>query len=218
MTNQIIKDLNWRYTTKAYDDTKRISAENIEIVKESLRMTASSINSQPWKFIIIESDEAKRRFSDTFTRNFKFNQPHATKASHSILLANKTHFTKEDYGKRVDVEVSSGRLPEERREGKMKGFAFVDMNTNENGFNGHWTKTQLYIALGNLLHTLARLKIDSTPMEGIDTQEISRVFAKEMEGYECAIAVAMGYHKKEEDYNHGLPKARLPQDDLIITL
>lgn len=111
MKHQIIKDLNWRYTTKVYDETKRISAENMNIILEALRMSASSINSQPWKFIIIESDEAKKRFSDTFENMFQFNQPHATKASHIVLLANKTHFTKDDYRKRVDVEVSSGHLP-----------------------------------------------------------------------------------------------------------
>lgn len=218
MSNQIIKDLNWRYTTKAYDETKRISAEDMETIKEALRMSASSINSQPWKFIIIESDEAKKRFSDTFVNNFQFNQPHATKSSHVVLLANKTHFTKDDYRKRVDVEVSSGHLPADRYDGMLGAFAFAEMVSDENGFNGHWTKHQTYLALGNLLHTLARLQIDSTPMEGVDAQKISEIFADEMEGYECTVAVAMGYHKKEEDYNHGLPKARLAQEDIIMVL
>ncbi len=218
MSNKIIKDLNWRYTTKAYDETKYISAEDMETIKEALRMSASSINSQPWKFIIIESDEAKKRFSGTFINKFQFNQPHATKSSHVVLLANKTHFTKDDYRKRVDVEVSSGHLSSERYESKLEAFSFAEMVADENGFNGHWTKHQIYLALGNLLHTLARLEIDSTPMEGVDAQKISEIFADEMEGYECTIAVAMGYHKKEEDYNYGLPKARLPQKDIIRVL
>lgn len=218
MNNQIIKDLNWRYTTKSYDETKRISLENMAIIKEALRMSASSINSQPWKFIIIESDEAKKRFSDTFATMFQFNQPHAKQASHIVLLANKTHFTKDDYRKRVDVEVSSGHLPAERYDDMLGAYAFAEMVSDENGCNGHWTKHQTYIALGNLLHTLARLQIDSTPMEGVDAQKISEIFADEMDGYECTLAVAMGYHKVPEDYNHGLPKARLAQEDIITVL
>ncbi|WP_298367390.1 nitroreductase family protein [uncultured Lutibacter sp.] len=219
MENQIIKDLNWRYTTKMYDETKRISTEDMQVIKEALRMSASSINSQPWKFVVIESDEAKQRFSKTFENNFQFNQHHATKASHCILFGNKTHYTKEDYKKVVDVEVSSGHLPQERAEDMLNGaFAFAELNSDENGFNGNWTKAQTYIALGNLLHTLTRLGIDSTPMEGVDSKAIGEIFAKEFEGYECTFAIAMGYHKKSEDYNFGLPKARLAQKDIIEVL
>ncbi|GGP73110.1 hypothetical protein GCM10009347_42020 [Shewanella algicola] len=47
MTHSIIKDLSNSYTTKKYDASKRISEENIEIIKEAIRLSASSINSQP---------------------------------------------------------------------------------------------------------------------------------------------------------------------------
>ena len=59
VSHQIITDLNSRYTAKKYDETKRVSQEDMAIIKEALRLSASSINSQPWKFIVIESDEAK---------------------------------------------------------------------------------------------------------------------------------------------------------------
>lgn len=219
MTHQIIEDLNWRYTTKSYDASKRISATDMNVVKEALRMSASSINSQPWKFIVIESDAAKQRFSDTFANMFQFNQPHAKNASHVILFANKKHFSKDDYAKRVDAEVASGHLPAERYNDMMGAYAFAEMVADDNGFNGNWTKAQTYLALGNVMHTLARLRIDSTPMEGVDAELIGKIFADELgDDYECTVALAMGYHQDGDDYNHGLPKARLPQDDVIITL
>lgn len=220
MKSEIIKDLNYRYTAKVYDETKKVSKEDLAIIKETLRMSASSINSQPWKFIIIESDEAKQRFSDTFEHNFQFNQHHATKASHTILFAHKANYSKEDYKKVVDAEISSGHLPAERADDMLVGaFGFAEANTDENGFNGHWTKAQSYIALGNVLHTLSRLKIDSTSMEGVDSGEIAKLFKAELAGgYECSFALAIGYHKEVEDYNFGLPKARLSEDDIFVTL
>lgn len=219
MSNQIIEDLNWRYTTKHYDENKKISKEDMETIKEALRMSASSINSQPWKFIIIESDEAKQRFHKTFEKNFQFNQKHATHASHSILFAHKTHFVKEDYKRRVDVEVESGHLAKDMYDQMMGAIAFADMCADENGNNSTWTKAQTYIALGNILHVLARLKIDSTSMEGVDAVAIKEEFAKEIgEGYECTFALSLGYHKDGEDYNFGKPKARLPQDEIIKTI
>lgn len=181
-------------------------------------MSASSINSQPWKFIIIESDEAKLRFHNTFVNMHQFNQPHAKEASHTILFAYDPKFTKEKYAKRVDVEVESGHLPKEMYDNMMGAFAFAEANTDELGYNGNWTKAQVYIALGNILHTLARLSIDSTPMEGVDTELLSKEFSHELDGHVCEVALAMGYHMPSEDYNQGLPKARLAQEDVITTL
>ncbi|KIE19196.1 flavin reductase [Vibrio sinaloensis] len=219
MTHPIIKDLNTRYTAKKYDATKRIAADDIRVIKEALRLSASSINSQPWKFIVLESDEAKQRFHDTFANKHQFNQPHAKEASHTILLAYDPKFTKEKYAKRVDAEVTSGHLPEERYHMMLDGaYGFAEANTDENGFNGNWTKAQVYIALGNLLHTLARLGIDSTPMEGVDPELIGQIFEQELDGHVCEVALAIGYHQDGEDYNHGLPKARMHMDDVIEVL
>jgi nitroreductase/dihydropteridine reductase len=92
------------------------------------------------------------------------------------------------------------------------------MNTDEEGFNGNWTKAQVYIALGNILHTLARLGIASTPMEGVDSALIGEKFAEELEGHVVDVALAIGYHKDGEDYNHGLPKARLALEQVVETL
>lgn len=218
MKSQIISDLTHRYTCKKFDSTKRVSEEDITILKEALRFSASSINSQPWKFIFLSSDNAKQRFHETFKNNFQFNQPHATEASHTILFAYNPKYTKNDYKKVVDAEVASGHLPQEMYDYMLSEiFGFVEMNTDEKGFNGHWTKSQLYIALGNLLHTLARLGIDSTPMEGVDKSKIDEIFKDELDGYVCELAVSIGYHSTD-DYNHSKPKARLALNDVIMDL
>ena len=219
MTHPIIADLNTRYTAKKYDASKRISAADMDVIKEALRLSASSINSQPWKFIVLESDAAKQRFHDSFANMFQFNQPHAKEASHTILFAYNPSFDKEQYKKVVDAEVSSGHLPAERYNDMLDGaFGFAELNTDASGFNGHWTKAQTYIALGNTLHTLARMGIASTSMEGVDASLIGEIFKEELGGYVCDFALALGYHSETEDYNYGLPKARLAMDDVISVL
>lgn len=218
MSHEIIKDLEARYTTKQYDAEKRISADDLAVIYESLRLSASSINSQPWKFVVIESDAAKQRFHDTFANKFQFNQKHAKAASHIILFAHKTHYSRDDYAKVIDQDVKLGRTPEENREQAFGAFAFVDMNTDEQGNNAAWTKAQTYIAFGNTLHTLARLGIDSTPMEGVDHELISELFADELEGYQCDVALAMGYRDDTNDYNAPLPKSRLAAEDVVTVL
>lgn len=219
MTHPIIRDLNSRYTVKKYDANKKISAEDMNVIKQAIRLSASSINSQPWKFIVLESDEAKQRLHSTYANMHQFNQPHAKDASHTILFAFNPNYTKDDYRKVVDAEVASGHLPEDMYNNMLDGaFTFAESNTDDNGYNGQWTRAQTYLALGNTLHTLARLGIGSTPMEGVDKNLIGEEFKEELGGYICEVALAMGYHQDGEDYNHGLPKARLPEDAVIAVL
>ena len=218
MSHTIIEDLSKRYTTKHYDASKRIPAAELEVIYEALRLSASSINSQPWKFVVIESEEAKQRFHDTFANKFQFNQKHAKAASHIILFAHKTHYNRDDYAKVIDQDIAQGRTPAEQREQAFGAFAFAELNTDEQGNTAAWTKAQTYLALGNTMHTLARLGIDSTPMEGVDPELIGELFAEELTGYQCDVALAMGYRDHSADYNAPLPKSRLSREQVITVL
>lgn len=218
MTHAILTDLTHRYTTKRYDPSKRVSSENMQIIYEAMRLSASSINSQPWKFIVIESEQAKQRMHDTFINKFQFNQDHIKACSHVILFAHNPNYTREDYAKVVDKSILDERVKLENREQAFGGFAFVDNNTDPTGNNATWTKAQTYLALGNTLHTLARLGLDSTTMEGVDSEMISKAFEKELNGYQCDVALAIGYHHPDEDYNANLPKSRLSAEDVLQVL
>lgn len=218
MTHPMITELEKRYTVKHYDASKRISNDDLDVIYDALRLSPSSINSQPWKFVVIESDEAKQRFHDTFTNKFQFNQKHAKAASHIVLFAHKTHYSRDDYAKVIDTDIQIGRTPAENREASFGAFAFVDMNTDETGNNAAWTKAQTYIALGNTMNALARLGIGSTPMEGVDAELISELFPEELAGYQCDVALAMGYADEEQDYNLPLAKSRLSKDTVISVL
>lgn len=214
----ILVDLNKRYTSKRYDPTKRIPAKDLAVIYEAMRLSSSSINSQPWKFIVIESDAAKQRMHDTFANKFQFNQQHIKAASHIVLFAHNPKYTREDYAKVVDKGIKDGRTKPEDREKAFGSFAFATLNTDENGNTAAWTKAQTYLALGNTLHTLARLGIDSTCLEGVDSAMISEIFKDELDGYVCEVGLAMGYRHDEEDYNAKLPKSRLAAKDVIKIL
>ena len=213
----IIKDLAARKTSKSYDATKRVSQENMEIIYEALRLTASSINSQPWKFIVIESDQAKKRLESTFTDNNIYNRQHVSHGSHVILLAHNPKYTLEDYEKVVDTDIANGRGKTSDKERALSKFAFAESKTDVSGHNGNWTKAQVYIVLGNALHLLARLKIDGTPMEGINSKLIGDVFKEELNGFECEVALVIGYHHPD-DINSQLPKSRLASQEVLQIL
>ena len=55
----ILEKLNWRYATKQYDATKKISAEDWETLEQSLILAPSSFGIQPYKFIVVTDQEMK---------------------------------------------------------------------------------------------------------------------------------------------------------------
>ena len=154
----------------------------------------------------------------TFANKHQFNQPHIKAASHIILFAYNPSYTREDYSQVVDKGIEDGRTALENREKAFGGFAFAELKTDDNGDTSARTKAQTYLALGNTLHVLARLGIDSTTMEGVDSELIGQQFEEELAGYQCDVALAMGYHHPSEDYNALLPKSRLTLNSILTVL
>ncbi len=218
MVHPIIETLLWRHSTKKYDAGKKIPEQDLDVLFEAMRLSASSINSQPWKFVVIESAEAKERMSKTFAEKHQYNQPHVFDSSQIILFAYHPHYSRDDYAKVVDKGIEDKRVKPEDRESAFAVFMFAEQNTDESGNTSTWTKAQTYLALGNTLHTLARLKIDSTPMEGIDVDLVNEEFKKELDGYQCDVALAIGYHHPEDDFNSKLPKSRHRLDNILMRI
>jgi len=218
MTHPIIEDLTNRHTVKKYDASRKIPVADLNILFEAMRLSASSINSQPWKFIVLESDEAKTRMSKTFGNMHEYNKKHVFDSSQVILFAHNPKYTRDDYAKVVDKGIEDKRTPLENREAAFGVYLFAELNTAEDGDTSTWTKAQTYLALGNTLHILARLQIDSTPMEGIDIELVNKEFSAELDGYQCDVALAIGYHHPEADFNAKLPKSRLALDDVLVRI
>ena len=53
----ITEILNNRYSTKEFDPDKKISDKDFQQIKALLQMSPSSINIQPWHFIIADTKE-----------------------------------------------------------------------------------------------------------------------------------------------------------------
>ena len=83
-----------RYTTKMYNG-KRIPEDTLNQLKEILRLSPSSINSQPWQFVFV-GDERK---NEVFAPLSLINQERVKLASHivifrvldSVAVSNKKH-------------------------------------------------------------------------------------------------------------------------------
>ena len=57
----IIESLNWRYATKKFDSNRKLSLEQVNILKHAFNLTASSYGLQPIKLVIISNQELKNK-------------------------------------------------------------------------------------------------------------------------------------------------------------
>ena len=53
-----------RHSCRSFDPAKSVSREDLLKIVEAGRLTPSGCNSQPWKFIVVDSPEAKEKLCD----------------------------------------------------------------------------------------------------------------------------------------------------------
>lgn len=212
----IIETLNWRYSTKEFDPTKKISEEDFKQLKAMLRMSASSTNIQPWHFIIANTEEGKARMAKGTQGFFQFNQQKVLDASHVVLFCSRTSVDDEYMAHLLAQEDKDGRLPNDEVKAMVDGARklFADIHKYDQKDLQHWMEKQVYLNMGNLLLGAAMLKIDAVPMEGLDLKALDEEFSLRSKGFTAVAAVSLGY-RTETDFNATTPKSRLPEDEII---
>ena len=215
----IIDRLNWRYTTKAFDKSKRISAENEQHIKALLQMSASSINSQPWHFIIANTEQGKKRLAKGTAGFFSFNEPKVLNASQVVLFCAKTEIDDAYLQHVTDKEDEDGRFAEEAFKTQNMGAKklFTDIHKYDLKDVQHWMEKQVYLNIGSFLLGVATLGIDAVPMEGIDVKALDEEFGLREKGFTALVMVGLGY-RSADDFNAQLPKSRLAQNEIFTEL
>nr|WP_247712102.1 oxygen-insensitive NAD(P)H nitroreductase [Qipengyuania qiaonensis] len=215
----IIATAESRYSTKVYDAERRLSADEVAAVKTLLRLSPSSVNSQPWHFILASSDEGKARIAKA-SEKYPFNTQKIHDASHVILFASRTSFEGDYVDHLLDVDEAAGRYaadPQKLRAQQKGGVnMFVDLQ-RQNGNLQAWMDAQTYLNLGQLLLGAAAMGIDATPMEGVDTAVLDEEFGLAEKGFRSLAVVCLGY-RADDDYNAKLPKSRLPEGEIITEI
>ncbi|CVK16733.1 nitroreductase / dihydropteridine reductase [Apibacter mensalis] len=187
-----------RYTTKLYDPTKKVSEENIQKLKEILRLSPSSINSQPWNFIFISDPTLK----DQLAGASEFNSQKIKDCSHIIVFSACDNIKKFEEG-----------MPNYLPEGSMEYYNQVIKPQSEFEIKS-WFQKQVYLSLGFFLSACADLGIDSTPMEGIEAKKYNEIL--NLKDYTTLFAVTIGYRNPEDQNQPTVnPKSRLAVDKII---
>jgi len=208
-----------RYSTKAYDATRRVPEELMQQIYEAIRLSPSSVNSQPWHFIVASTPEGKARLAKGVQGGYSFNESKVRDASHVILFCTRVDAEGGYLERLLEQEDRDGRYADAAaKAGGAKGrLNFTNLHRYTLRDLPQWYEKQTYIALGNAMTAAATLGVDSTPMEGIDAAALDAELGLHEKGLSSLVLLSLGYHA-ESDFNAKLPKSRLPQEQVFTFL
>jgi nitroreductase len=209
--SNFIKNANWRYATKKFDATKKISKQDLETLKEAIRLSASSFGLQPYKVLIIENPELRAKLQPA-----SWGQSQIVDASQLIVFANITNFGETDIDASIANTTKTRGLPADALKGygdfmKSKIVALPEDVRNT------WASKQTYLALGNLMNAASELKIDVTPMEGFEPAQVNEILGLGKLGLNATLLATIGY-RHEEDATQHYAKVRKSNEELFINL
>ncbi|UAB84492.1 NAD(P)H-dependent oxidoreductase [Zunongwangia sp. SCSIO 43204] len=206
--SSIIESLKWRYATKKFDATKKISKENLETLLEGVQLSASSYGLQPYQIFVIEDSEIREKL-----KSAAWNQTQLTDASQVVVFANHKSLD-EAY---VDNYIKNIAETRDMKVEDLQGMADMIKNSTLQmpaEMQNEWAQKQCYLALGFLLNTAAELKIDVCPMEGFSAEEFDTILGLQEKGLHTAVIACVGYRSEEDKYQHAA-KVRKSTEDLF---
>lgn len=205
-----------RHTVKAFDSGKTLPESQIESLLSVLRNSPSSVNSQPWHFVVASTADGRAAIAKSTAGAFAYNEPKVLNASHVIALCMHTDMDEQHLNNILAQEEQDGRfVAEGSKAGQDKSRrSYVDIHRYELRDMPQWMEKQVYLALGGLLLGAAVLGIDATPMEGFDQHTLDIELGLREQGLTSVVLVSLGV-KSDKDFNAVLPKSRLPREQIF---
>ncbi|CAH1215386.1 MULTISPECIES: nitroreductase family protein [unclassified Paenibacillus] len=202
-TNDFNEIVLGRRSVKAYDPEVKISREEMtEILAEASR-APSSINLQPWRFLVIDSAEGKEKLAPLA----RFNQTQVLTSSAVIAVfydANNIEHMDEIFGKAVEL----GYMPKDIADmqvqkvkpyyANMAASDLRDVNLIDSGL------VSMQLMLVARAHGY-----DTNPIGGYEKDQIAEAFGLDKDRFQPVMLISMGKSAKE-----GHPSYRLPVDTI----
>jgi nitroreductase len=205
----LISALNWRYATKVFDPTRKISATDLETLKQSLVLTPSSFGLQPYRFLIITDPQVKAKLRDA-----SLGQSQVTDCSHMVVFLARQQMTEADVDHLIQ-RIAKVRGVQADSLAGYKGMMVGSLVTGPRAGNvAEWAARQAYIALGQFMASAALLGLDSCPMEGLDAKKYDEILGLNSTPFRTVVACPVGYRAESDKYAQ-LAKVRFPVEELV---
>ncbi|WP_025785379.1 nitroreductase family protein [Sporosarcina sp. D27] len=200
-TNNFNEILNGRRSIKEYDLTVKISREEMSEIITQASKAPSSINMQPWRFLVIDSEEGKAKLAPLS----RFNKDKVLSSSAVIAVfadLNNFEYAEEIYGKAVEL----GYMPQEVKEFQLNAFKPIYEKMSDEQMKDTIMLDAGLVSMQLMLVARA-YGYDTNPIGGYEKDQIAEAFDLEKERYMPVMLITIG-----KALNEGFQSYRLPVD------
>lgn len=192
-----------RRSIRKYDPTVKISKEEMTQILTEATLAPSSVNMQPWRFLVIDSAEGKA----TLAPLARFNQTQVeTSAAVIAVFGDLNNF---DYVEEIySAAVERGFMPADVKENQLARLA-GHFSTLPAAANKDTVLIDSALASMQLMLAARAHGYDTNPIGGFEKDKIAEAFGLDKERYIPVMLISLGKAAEE-----GHESVRLPIDKI----
>ncbi len=198
MREELVRALHFRHACKLFDEKRLLPRADLDYILEAGRLSPSSLGLEPWRFLVIDNRELRRRL-----RPACWNQSQITTASTVIvILALTSELRSEtDYVRKMLRRLVASKSQMEEAIQIYRDIARGDLVA--------WSVAQCHVAVAQMMIAAAVIGVDSCPMGGFEPEAVADVLQIDRSNVEIALLLALGYRAQPQPLKHRLPLSNL---------
>lgn len=204
-TNNFNEIVYGRRSIKEYDPTVKISREEMSEIIAQASKAPSSINMQPWRFVVIDSEQGKAQLAPLA----RFNKDKVMSSSAVIaVFADRKNF---DYAEEIySSAVELGYMPKEVKDVQLNAFTPLYQNMSNEEMKDTIMLDAGLVSMQLMLVARA-YGYDTNPIGGYEKELIAEAYGLEKDRYIPVMLISIG-----KAMNEGFQSYRLPVDKTTI--
>lgn len=200
--------LNQRYATKAMNG-QVVDQQKIDNILEAIRLTPTSSGLQPFEVFVITDKDVKSSI-----REVAWNQSQVTDCSHLFVFAAWNNYSAERINHMFDLTNEIRGFINEGWENYRQQLLSTYPQRDPK-INFEHAARQTYIALMSAITQATLEGLDSTPMEGFDSDALDKILNLEEKNLRSTLLLPIGYRDTNKDWLVNLVKVRKSIEELV---
>ncbi|EMF0079759.1 nitroreductase family protein [Enterococcus hirae] len=175
-----------RKSVRVYDETVKISHEEmLEMIQETTT-APSSVNMQPWRFVVVESEEAKAKLKPLIRFNTRQND---TSSAMVMIFGDMNCY---EYGEEIyDQAVAEGKMPAEVRDQQLAAILPYYQNFTREQMNDV-VKIDASLAAMQFMLVARSHGYETNPIGGFEADQLAEAFDLDKERYAPVMILSVG--------------------------
>ncbi|AFS71861.1 nitroreductase family protein [Exiguobacterium antarcticum] len=202
-TTDFMEIVKGRRSIRNYDTNVKISKEEMTQILEEATLAPSSVNMQPWRFLVIDSAEGKA----TLAPLAKFNQVQVETSSAVIAVFGDMNAI-DQLENIYDTAVAQGLMPQDVRDRQVPAIQGMYESVPASALKDSILIDSGLVSMQLMLVARAH-GYDTNPIGGYEKDQIAEAFGMNKDRYVPVMLLSIG-----KAVDAGYPSVRLPINDI----